>query len=233
MESIIDRVGGGLSAPRAVLFDWDNTLVENWRSIQGAINAALMAFALPQLDLEAVKFQARHSARTIFPTLFGPEWPRARAIFEAHFTANQLTGLTVMPGAEALLDLLGRQGVPLCVVSNKKADFLRREIDYLGWMGRFRAVVGASEAAKDKPDAAPVLLALDRAGLSPGADIWLVGDTDIDMKAAIAAGCAPILVGPGPEDAALLENAAPALRCHNCAALAGLLLDRREPISGS
>ena len=67
--------------PRAVLFDWDNTLVENWRTIQAAMNAALADAGLPQMDLEQVLFQARHSVQDIFPKLFGEGWRHARTIF--------------------------------------------------------------------------------------------------------------------------------------------------------
>jgi phosphoglycolate phosphatase len=222
-----------LGRPRAVLFDWDNTLVENWRSIQAALNAALKAFGRAPHDLEQVKFQARHPVGEIFPGLFGDDWRGARAIFEAHFNANHLDGLNVMAGAEALLDLLKDKGVPLCVASNKKSEFLRREITHLGWDHRFVAVVGAQEAAADKPDAAPLHLALHRAGLEAGPDIWMVGDNDIDMRAATAAGCAPVLVGPGPSDPRLLESAPPALRCHNCETLCGFILERWDTIFSS
>ena len=33
----------GLPRPRAILFDWDNTLVDNWETIRLALNTALTA----------------------------------------------------------------------------------------------------------------------------------------------------------------------------------------------
>jgi phosphoglycolate phosphatase len=209
--------------PRAVLFDWDNTLVENWRTIQAALNAALDDAQLPQMDLEQVVFQGRHSARDIFPKLFGEGWQHARSIFYDHLAQNHLAGLSVMPGAPELLDTLVEKGVMLAVVSNKRGDLLRREIDYLGWADKFSRVVGAQDAVADKPDPAPVRLALEGSGIAPGADVWLVGDTDTDMRAALAAGCWPVLVGPGPADPELLSEAQPALRCHNCGDLTAIV----------
>ena len=32
-----------LPPPRAILFDWDNTLADNWAAIHGAMNATLVA----------------------------------------------------------------------------------------------------------------------------------------------------------------------------------------------
>ncbi len=217
--------------PRAVLFDWDNTLVENWLAIQAAFNAALTEAGRPPLDLEQVKYQARHASREIFPKLFGDDWPRARATFYRHFERNHLAGLRLMAGAEAVLDALGEQDVPLAVVSNKKGDLLRREIRHLGWSGRFGAVVGSLDAPADKPDPIPVRLALSLLGLETPVGVWLVGDTDVDMRAAHAAGCVPVLVGPGPSNADLLKEVEPAVRCHNCTGLAGLIRSLTSTIS--
>ncbi len=217
--------------PRAVLFDWDNTLVENWRTIQAALNAALTDASLPHMDMEQVMFQGRHSAQDIFPKLFGDNWAHARTIFYEHFAQNHLAGLSIMPGAQQLLDMLADRRVTMAVVSNKKGDLLRREIEYLGWSGHFVSVVGAQDASADKPDPAPVHLALKGAGLTPSNDIWLVGDTDIDMRTAVAAGCYPVLIGPGPADEALLAGAPPALRCHNCGDLAGFVSRNWDTIS--
>jgi phosphoglycolate phosphatase len=217
--------------PRAVLFDWDNTLVENWRTIQAALNAALTDAGLPEMDMEQVMFQGRHSAQDIFPKLFGDRWQHARTIFYDHFAQNHLAGLSIMPGAPKLLDTLVEKGVMLAVVSNKKGDLLRREIDFLGWTDRFARVVGAQDAAADKPDPAPVRLALEGTRIVPGGDVWLVGDTDIDMRTAVASGCYPVLVGSGPADPELLNGAEPALRCHNCEDLTGFVSRNWDTIS--
>jgi phosphoglycolate phosphatase len=211
-----------LPAPRAVLFDWDNTLIDNWLCIQSGYNAALADAGRAPFDLDQVKFQARHSSRDVFPRLFGENFARARDIFYATVARDHLSGLRVMPGAEALMDVLSRAGVPLAVISNKKGDFLRREVAHLGWDARFRTLVGAQDARADKPDPAPIRLALDRLGISAGADVWMVGDTDIDMRAGAAAGCAGVLIGPGPGDPNLLIGVEPMLRCRDCSELAGL-----------
>jgi phosphoglycolate phosphatase len=204
-----------LPKPRAVLFDWDNTLVENWGSIQAALNVALVAHGMAALDLEQVKHQGRHSARDIFPTLFGARWQIARDMFYA--------GLSVMPGAEDLLNALAECRVPLGIVSNKKGELLRREIGHLGWSHRFVSVVGAGDAPADKPDPAPVHSTLENMGLIASNDIWLVGDTDVDMRAAIAAGCSAILVGNAAGGSDLFADAKPTLICFDCDDLTGFV----------
>ena len=76
-------------------------------------------------------------------------------------------------------------------MSNKAGKFLRAEVTHLGWAGHFGAVVGAGDASADKPDPAPILLALDRLGRTADRSVWYLGDTALDMAAARAAGSPP------------------------------------------
>ena len=227
----MDAAGVTVGPPLAVLFDWDNTLVENWLSIQAAMNAALADAGREPFDLDEVKVTARFSGREIFPRVFGDNWQKAREIFLEHFARHHLAGLKIMPGAETLMEALEEKGVPLAIVSNKIGDLLRREVAHLGWSSRFLAVVGAQDAPVDKPDPAPVLLVLNQAGIEAGARIWMVGDTDIDMRAGVAAGCSGILVGPDPIDPALLAGAEPLHRFHSCVELAGFVRAGMDTIS--
>jgi phosphoglycolate phosphatase len=183
-----------LPAPRAVLFDWDDTLVDNWGAIAHALNAAYAAFGMPRLSVAEVKRRATRSMRDSFPEIFGPDWMRARDLFLATFAEHHIAQLEVKPGAAALLDALRDAGVVTAVVSNKNGPFLREEAEHLGWTERFLALVGAGDAPADKPDPAAVALALSGAGLSPGPDVWLVGDSTIDMACAAATGCTGIRV---------------------------------------
>jgi phosphoglycolate phosphatase len=106
------------------------------------------------------------------------------------------------------------------VVSNKMGSYLRREVEALGWNGYFGRVVGAQDAASDKPHPACVGLALAASGLAPGGAIWLVGDTAVDMECAHAAGCTPVLVGETPDD---VSRHPPKYRVRDLVALAELI----------
>ena len=62
----------------------------------------------------------------------------------------------------------------------------------------------AEDAPEDKPSPIPVSMALEGSGIAPGADVWFVGDTSIDMECAHNARCVPVLVrDPVPDDPAL------------------------------
>ncbi len=212
----------GIPRPRALLFDWDNTLVDNWATIAGALNAAFAAFGMPPWTMAEVKQRVRASMRESFPKMFGEEWEKARDIFYGTFEKTHLEAIAPMDGADALLRHLKSRGLYLGVVSNKHGPFLRAEAEHLGWTRHFGGIVGATDAPRDKPGVEPVRLALGPGGIAPGGDVWLVGDADIDMECAHNAGCTPVLVHPEPPGPDWRRNL-PALRLNDCKELLTLL----------
>jgi phosphoglycolate phosphatase len=126
------------------------------------------------------------------------------------FERIHLDRLTPMLGAEACLDALGAQCY-LAIVSNKTGRLLRREVEALGWNDHFGQIVGAGDASSDKPNRAPIDLALAGSGIEAGPAVWYVGDTEIDVATAGAAGCISVLVHvddqPRAVAAALLPQA--------------------------
>lgn len=187
-----------LPQPRAVLWDWDNTLVDAWAGVQAGMNAALRAFDMPEWTVEEVRTRARLSLREAFPALFGSEWEKARDLFYAEVRARHLEFITPLPGVVEAMT--AGANWPQGVVSNKQGPILRREVEHLGWAARFSALVGAGDAAADKPSPAPVLLALEKLGVPPGPEVWFIGDTGVDMEAARAAGCSAVLLGNADHD---------------------------------
>jgi phosphoglycolate phosphatase len=184
-----------LRHPRAIIFDWDNTLVDSWATIHDALNYLMAAMERPLWTLEETRERVRLSLRDAFPAIFGERWEDARQIYLDRFRAIHLERLTPLPGREAMLRALAADGHYLAVVSNKTGSVLRHEATHLGWSSLFGGIVGAGDAHTDKPHCAPVELALQRSGLRPGPDVWFVGDTAIDMECALASGCVPVLLG--------------------------------------
>ncbi len=208
--------------PRALLFDWDNTLVDSWLVIHEALVVTFEAMGHQPWTLPETKVRVRHSLREAFPRLFGERWDEARKLYLDAFTAIHLERLTTIAGADALVASLAEQGYYLAVVSNKTGRLLRREVEHLGWQPYFKRLVGAGDAAADKPDPAPVHLALEGSGILPAAT-WFVGDTELDVDCALASGCLPVLLGAQEEVAGALAKTPSALHFPDCAALlAGL-----------
>ncbi len=209
--------------PGAVLFDWDNTLVDTWPVIHEAMNATLAAMGHASWTPEETRARVRRSMREAFPEMFGDRWEEARAVFYGRFEAVHLERLAACDGAEALLAALSGRGVFLGVVSNKMGANLRLEVSHLGWDGYFSGLVGAADAARDKPAVEPVDLALAAGPHRRGPDVWFVGDTAIDIECARNAGCTAVLIRPEPPDGGEFAEFPPAAHFASCRALLDLV----------
>jgi phosphoglycolate phosphatase len=197
-----------LTAPRpsVLLYDWDNTLVDGWAGIAAALNVTFTAFGHPLWTVEDTRNRVRVSLRESFPVMFGNQWQRARDIFQQALAREHLQHIGPMPGVPDVL--AAGAPWPQGVVSNKAGEFLRREVAHLGWSGFFGTVIGAGDAAADKPDPAPLHLALARLGQAASPSVWYMGDTALDMQAARAAGVTAVLVGNADHDGGV-DRAAP------------------------
>jgi phosphoglycolate phosphatase len=215
-------------APQAIVFDWDNTLVDGWEAIHAALNATFRAFAMPEWDRAEVLARVRRSLRESFPGLFGAEWTAARDIFYAEISRRHLEVLRPLPGSAAALDAAARW--PLGVVSNKQGPILRAEARHLGWTPRFASLIGAGDAAADKPDPAPMRLCLTALEIPASMRVWYVGDTALDMQAARAAGLTAVLLGDAEHDGGIAACAPDAHFADGHALAAHLAaLDKRAP----
>lgn len=212
-----------LPRPDAVLFDWDSTLVDNWGGIARALAITFDAHDIEPWSEDQVRANAKHSMRDSFPKLFGERWEAAAQLFYDSFAEIHLDTLRPLPGAVDLLDALAADGVPMGVVSNKNGTYLRAEAGHLGWNKYFHKVVGAQDAARDKPAPDPVHLALDGTGVGAGGGVWFVGDSAVDLACAHGTGCVAVLLHPDdphPED---LSAHPPAAHLFDCSALRNAL----------
>jgi phosphoglycolate phosphatase len=195
-----------LRHPRAILFDWDNTLVDSWATIHDALNFLMEKMGKPAWTLAETRARAQRSLRETFPLIFGERWEEAGAIYMNRFREIHLDRLTAMPGREAMLRALHGDGIYLGIVSNKTGEVLRREAERLGWTGLFGSIVGAGDASVDKPSAEPVHLALAPSGVLAGDEVWFVGDAPVDIECARNSGCVAVLFANdmAPEEVARL-----------------------------
>ncbi len=216
-----------LPPPRAILFDWDNTLADNWTAIHGAMNATLIAMGQAPWTMAQSRDRIKASLRDSFPRLFGDRWREAVGTYRDAFEREHLVQLREMPGAGGMLTRLCGFGLYLAVVSNKSGRYLRIEAEHLGWTAHFRRLVGAQDAEADKPAVAPVEMALAGSGIERGREVWIVGDTDIDIACAVNAGCTPVLLRDRPLRADEFASGRPRGHVTDCVGLAALVAQLR------
>lgn len=213
-----------LPRPSAILFDWDNTLVDTFPVIHASLSDTFLHMGhLPWTEAE-VRDRIRLSLRDAFPILFAERWEEAREVFYKAFETRHLEALTPMPGAVGLMATLADTALPLGVVSNKTGRYLRAEAAHLGWDRHFRALVGAGDATRDKPQPDPAILALEACGVPADGSVWFVGDSGVDMQIAHAAGLTPVLLRADAGPPGEFDQWVPAVHVRSSAALSELVV---------
>jgi len=205
-----------LHKPTAIIFDWDDTLVDNWETAFKSLNTALVHMGMEPWSEEETRRRSGPTARALFTGLFGEDrWEEADRVYYDTFCTLVKQNPRLHDKAEELLQLLSDNNIHMAVVSNKRNPLLSEEVANLGFGRFFRKVLGAGEASADKPDAAPLLHTLKAIGIEPGPHVWYLGDSHTDMICAIGAGCTPVLFESKPPPADLLLKNPPAARFRN------------------
>ncbi len=183
-----------LPKPKAIIFDWDNTLVDTWPLIHLAIDTTMEEMGKDKWGLEKVRNTVHKSMRESFPEIFGNDWERAGEIYKNTYRSVHLDKLRLLPNTLELVNKLEEAGVMQFIVSNKIGATLRKEVEKIGIEKKFFAIVGSLDSSRDKPSKDPVDLALLGSDLDPTKDeIWFIGDTIADVECAWNSGCRPIL----------------------------------------
>jgi phosphoglycolate phosphatase len=154
----------------------------------------------PLWTMDETMARVRKSLRDSFPEMFGDQWKKAETVFYTAFTSIHIEHLQAFDKSEELLKLMRSKDILLGVVSNKTGQYLRDEVEHLGWSGYFHKIIGARDAKNDKPALDPMILALKGTGFVFGQGVWFVGDTSVDMEIAHKGQCKAILIDDGHLD---------------------------------
>ena len=162
------------------------------------------------------------SNETPRPTAYRP--PLYPVLLEA-YAGNIATHTRMYPGAVDAVIALRSAGYATAICTNKPEALAVALIARLGVTGLFGALIGADTLPQRKPDAAPYLAAVARAG-GDVARSMLLGDTETDRKTGRAAGVPVALVTFGPEGQGVARLEPEALLDHydDLPGLAGRLL---------
>jgi HAD superfamily hydrolase (TIGR01509 family) len=170
---------------RAVLFDWDGTLVDSAERTYGCY---VRVFSSYGIGFDHAAFERTYSPdwyRTYEEVGLPREhWPEADARW---ISCYETEPSRLLPGAREALERLAGAGLVQGLVSSGDGSRVRREIRALGLERFFAAVVCGGETTRRKPDPEPLLLALDRLRVPPSETAY-VGDSPEDVAMARAAG---------------------------------------------
>jgi N-acetyl-D-muramate 6-phosphate phosphatase len=188
-------------ASRVALFDLDGTLVDSAPDLAGAANDMRAARDLPPLPYERLRRMVGSGARGMLGVAFDmapghADFIALRDEFLDRYEARLTTETKPFDGVVALLEALGRRGVPCGIVTNKATRFAAPLVAALG-LDRLTAVLICGDTTPhSKPHPAPLLEAARRLGVPPEACSY-VGDDLRDVQGGRAAGMRTIVAAWG------------------------------------
>lgn len=203
---------------KTVIFDLDGTLADTSADLIAAANACFAAQGhgalLDEVDDALTAF---HGGRAMLRLGFSRVGIHDEVAVDAqyqpfldHYAANIDVKTRLYPGAVRAIEELRDAGYALGVCTNKPSGLAETLLTRLGVRSLFGSMIGADTLPVRKPDPAPYLEAVRRAGGDPAASL-LIGDTETDVKTAEAAGVPLVLVGFGPEGTEVARHTPDAL----------------------
>ncbi|MGE5614863.1 MAG: HAD family hydrolase [Bacillota bacterium] len=205
---------------KAAIFDLDGTLLDTIEDLGDSMNYVLEKMGCPTHSMEEYKYFVGDGRRNLVMRAL-PEDKRDEESVEYALAAMSETyskrwdvKTKPYPGITDMLDALAGRGIKLSVLSNKTDNITKLVIKKFLPSWNFYPVFGERQGVPRKPDPAGALEITRILGVKPDECIY-VGDTDVDMKTAAAAGMYAVGVLWGFRTAEeLVENGAKTLISH-------------------
>lgn len=188
-------------APPTLVLDLDGTLVDTAADLIGTLNTVLAVEGLRPIAFDEALAMVGHGARAMLAaaiTANGIE-PQAERLdnltaeFIDHYSRHIADESRPFPGAVEALDRFAADGWLLAVCTNKYEALSRQLLGALGLADRFAAIAGQDTFGVKKPDPRHLTETIRAAGGS-GTRAVMVGDSEIDVKAARTAGVPVVAV---------------------------------------
>ena len=170
-----------------ILFDLDGTLIDSTEAILESFAVAFSAFDEAIPDDEAIKAEIGHPLDMMFSKLGVQEtlvWDHVAA-YKAHYRKISCAKTELLPQAKEAVEL-ARSVATLGVVTTKTAKYSVELLEHMGLMSYFSVLIGREDVEHPKPDPEPIYKALAELPSDTG-QVWMLGDTCMDMQAAKSA----------------------------------------------
>ena len=191
---------------RAILFDLDGTLIDQFTAIHRAYARVMEKLGLEPADYDTVRKTVGGSTDATMTCLVGPELAhKGLEIYPPIFEEEMLHGLEAMPGSMEILQALRGKGEKTAVFTNKVGPHARAACDHLGFTPLVDLVIGVKDTPWRKPEPEFTRHALDLLGAKAEHSL-LVGDSPFDAASAANVGMPCRLVTTGTHSAEELKE---------------------------
>lgn len=181
---------------KAVLFDWDGTLVDSKRAILASYRDStveVLGRPFPVTNEEIVRILPMRAKESFGSLSDDPEVvTQLIAAYHRAYLRNSQSLTSAFSTTLSTLHALRERGLSLGVVTSKDRSRMRFDADRFGLAGLFAVEVTGDESLERKPHPGPVLDALKALGIT-GSETVYVGDGPQDVRAGLGAGAITVL----------------------------------------
>lgn len=184
-----------------IFFDLDGTLVDSTSAILESVDFAFKHFNRQTPEDNEIKALIGYPLEIIF-TKLGVSQDKAMEYvdtYKIYYKDISIIKTKLLQNAKESI-LLANSFAHIGIVTTKNGISSKRLLDHFGVLQHFDVVVGRENVLNPKPSPEPIYKALESLK-SIQDNVWMVGDTILDAKAAINAkvNIASVLCGYGKE----------------------------------
>lgn len=182
------------------IFDLDGTLLSTLDDLASSCNYALRSCNMPERTVDEVRRFVGNGVKMLMARAVpngeaNPDFARAYATFRQYYMRHNLDTTAPYPGIMQMLKRLNDGGANLAVVSNKFYAATQELVAH--FFGEYvKVAIGEREQIRKKPAPDTVVEALRQLGATADGAVY-VGDSDVDIDTASAAGmpCISVMWG--------------------------------------
>jgi phosphoglycolate phosphatase len=204
-----------------IIIDLDGTLVDSAPDLADALDQLLLERRLEPIGLEGARKLIGHGIANLVrkglalreQELTPEELAAATARFQQHYARRLPAKAVVYPGVVNSLNELKANNWRLVVCTNKLESFSRKILEGLGLAAFFDVIAGPDTYGVAKPDPQHLLRSLPT-DVPPHYKVIMIGDSEVDVETAHAAGIPVIAVTYGYSKTPLAQLKPQALAKH-------------------
>lgn len=189
-----------------VLFDLDGTLIDSTEAILESFHNSFAVYNFSAPDDEQIKALIGHPLDVMYKELGVKDekiWDFV-ATYKEHYRKISTQKTILLQNAKKAVEL-AIEFASLGIVTTKTGKYSQVLMEHFELMDKFDVLIGREHVQNPKPHAEPILKALQSFDTN-NKEIWMIGDTQLDLLSAKNAGVNSIGVLSGYDKEETLEQ---------------------------